>query len=191
MTKTQAEYRWQKTHQQYEELEALFLAIYEASTISFNEKPQKLKALALYQGISFTLIFVVPFILVTTSNGQRTELFYAVIFILLVSNLWLTATINQKKTEELQIRKAEALMRNNQEIKNKLRRIQQLELAMYHQKPEILSTIKKMQPHDYKMEEKLREKETLRNESGGTLAVISHRAKRIKKRVADVLSRNR
>lgn len=187
LTKDQAEYRWQKTHRQYEELEALFLSIYADTTVTFEEKPEKLKALTIYQWISFALIFVVPFVLVATSKGERTELFYVVVFILLVSNLWIAAAINQKKTEELQNQKAEALMRNNQEVIDKLRRIQHLERAMYYQKPELLLALHKLKPEEVKQDEE----EAYRDESGGTLAAVSHQIEQLKSRVANLLSRNR
>ncbi|WP_207704877.1 hypothetical protein [Candidatus Enterococcus ferrettii] len=187
LTKDQAEYRWQKTHRQYEELEALFLSIYSATTVTFEEKPRKLKALTMYQWVSFALIFIVPFVLVANSNGERTELFYVVVFILLVSNLSIAATINQKKTEELQNEKAEAMMRNNQEVIDKLRRIQQLERGMYFQKPELLLALHKLKPKEVK----INEEETFGYESEGTLATISYRAKQLKIRMAKLLSRNR
>lgn len=187
LTKDQAEYRWQKTHRQYEELEALFLSIYADTTVTFEEKPDKLKALTIYQWISFALIFVVPFVLVASSKGERTELFYVVVFILLVSNLWIAAAINQKKTEELQIQKAEAMMRNNQEVIDKLRRIQHLERAMYYQKPELLLALHKLKPEEVKTDEE----EAYEDELGGTLAAVSHRVEQLKNRMAALLSRNR
>lgn len=187
LTKDQAEYRWQKTHRQYEELEALFLSIYADTTVTFEEKPDKLKALTIYQWISFALIFVVPFVLVASSKGERTELFYVVVFILLVSNLWIAAAINQKKTEELQIQKAEAMMRNNQEVVDKLRRIQHLERAMYYQKPELLLALHKLKPEEVKPDEE----EAYGDELGGTLAAVSHRVEQLKNRMAALLSRNR
>lgn len=187
LTKDQAEYRWQKTHRQYEELEALFLSIYADTTVTFEEKPDKLKALTIYQWISFALIFVVPFVLVASSKGERTELFYVVVFILLVSNLWIAAAINQKKTEELQIQKAEAMMRNNQEVIDKLRRIQHLERAMYYQKPELLLALHKLKPEEVKPDEE----EAYGDELGGTLAAVSHRVEQLKNRMAALLSRNR
>lgn len=187
LTKDQAEYRWQKTHRQYEELEALFLSIYADTTVTFEEKPDKLKALTIYQWISFALIFVVPFVLVASSKGERTELFYVVVFILLVSNLWIAAAINQKKTEELQIQKAEAMMRNNQEVIDKLRRIQHLERAMYYQKPELLLALHKLKPEEVKTDEE----EAYGDELGGTLAAVSHRVEHLKNRMAALLSRNR
>lgn len=187
LTKDQAEYRWQKTHRQYEELEALFLSIYADTTVTFEEKPDKLKALTIYQWISFALIFVVPFVLVASSKGERTELFYVVVFILLVSNLWIAAAINQKKTEELQIQKAEAMMRNNQEVIDKLRRIQHLERAMYYQKPELLLALYKLKPEEVKPDEE----EAYGDELGGTLAAVSHRVEQLKNRMAALLSRNR
>lgn len=187
LTKDQAEYRWQKTHRQYEELEALFLSIYADTTVTFEEKPDKLKALTIYQWISFALIFVVPFVLVASSKGERTELFYVVVFILLVSNLWIAAAINQKKTEELQIQKAEAMMRNNQEVIDKLRRIQHLERAMYYQKPELLLALHKLKPEEVKTDEE----EAYGDELGGTLAAVSHRVEQLKNRMAALLSRNR
>lgn len=187
LTKDQAEYRWQKTHRQYEELEALFLSIYADTTVTFEEKPDKLKALTIYQWISFALIFVVPFVLVASSKGERTELFYVVVFILLVSNLWIAAAINQKKTEELQIHKAEAMMRNNQEVIDKLRRIQHLERAMYYQKPELLLALHKLKPEEVKPDEE----EAYGDELGGTLAAVSHRVEQLKNRMAALLSRNR
>ncbi len=186
LTKDQAEYRWQKTHRQYEELEALFLSIYADTTVTFEEKPEKLKALTIYQWISFALIFVVPFVLVASSKGERTELFYVVVFILLVSNLWIAAAINQKKTEELQNQKAEAMMRNNQEVIDKLRRIQHLERAMYYQKPELLLALHKLKPEEVKPDEE----EAHRDEPGGTLAAVSHRIEQLKTRVVKLLSRN-
>lgn len=187
LTKDQAEYRWQKTHHQYEELEALFLSIYADTTVTFEEKPDKLKALTIYQWISFALIFVVPFVLVASSKGERTELFYVVVFILLVSNLWIAAAINQKKTEELQIQKAEAMMRNNQEVIDKLRRIHHLERAMYYQKPELLLALHKLKPEEVKPDEE----EAYGDELGGTLAAVSHRVEQLKNRMAALLSRNR
>lgn len=187
LTKDQAEYRWQKTHRQYEELEALFLSIYADTTVTFEEKPDKLKALTIYQWISFALIFVVPFVLVASSKGERTELFYVVVFILLVSNLWIAAAINQKKTEELQIQKAEAMMRNNQEVIDKLRRIQHLERAMYYQKPELLLALHKLKPEEVKPDEE----EAYGDELGGTLGAVSHRVEQLKSRMAALLSRNR
>lgn len=187
LTKDQAEYRWQKTHRQYEELEALFLSIYADTTVTFEEKPDKLKTLTIYQWISFALIFVVPFVLVASSKGERTELFYVVVFILLVSNLWIAAAINQKKTEELQIQKAEAMMRNNQEVIDKLRRIQHLERAMYYQKPELLLALHKLKPEEVKPDEE----EAYGDELGGTLAAVSHRVEQLKNRMAALLSRNR
>lgn len=189
LTRTQAEYRWNKTHKQYEELEALFLAIYAETKVSYQEKPQKLKNLTKYQWFSFALIFIVPFVVVSNFNGDKTELFYIVLFIFLVANFGIAAHINQKKTEALQIRKAEFLMRTDEEIAYKLRRIQQVEIAMYHQKPELLLAIHRMKPKE--VEVKPDEEKTNGDESGGALAVISHRAKRITKRVVERLSRNR
>ncbi|WP_429963576.1 hypothetical protein [Enterococcus sp. AZ072] len=165
----------------------MFLSIYSATTVTFEEKPRKLKALTMYQWVSFALIFIVPFVLVANSNGERTELFYVVVFILLVSNLSIAATINQKKTEELQNEKAEAMMRNNQEVIDKLRRIQQLERGMYFQKPELLLALHKLKPKEVK----INEEETFGYESEGTLATLSYRTKQLKIRMAKLLSRNR
>ncbi|MBO1307258.1 hypothetical protein JZO70_13860 [Enterococcus sp. 669A] len=167
----------------------MFLAIYAETKVSYQEKPQKLKNLTKYQWFSFALIFIVPFVVVSNFNGDKTELFYIVLFIFLVANFGIAAHINQKRTEALQIRKAEFLMRTDEEIAYKLRRIQQVEIAMYHQKPELLLALHRMKPKE--VEVKPDEEKTNGDESGGAMAVISHRAKRITKRVVERLSRNR
>ncbi|GCF93723.1 hypothetical protein NRIC_16140 [Enterococcus florum] len=134
MTPEQATFHWEKTHEQYEELELLFLSLYEETKPSFKERPKEMKFLTIYQYASFGLIFVIPLFLIAAET-TRTELFYVVVFMILVGNFAISAAVNHKKTGELHEQKAAQLLAEDEEILEKLYKIQQIEREIEHQKP--------------------------------------------------------